>query len=68
MSSEGPAAEALHLPAWDVTGLLYAQHRASIAGVWYIMGGVGFVSAVGIWLYGRSVQQRRAAVARAGTA
>ena len=53
--------EALHLPAWDVTGLLYAQHRASIAGVWYIMGGVGVASALGIWLYGSWIEKRRAA-------
>lgn len=50
--------EALHLPAWDVTHMLYAQHKGSIAMVWYIMGAVGLVSAAGIWLYGRWVTKR----------
>lgn len=55
--------DALHQPAWDVTATLYAQHQASIAGVWYIMGGVGIVSALGIWLYGRWIQKRAVALA-----
>lgn len=41
---------------WEVTADLYAQHHASIGMVWYIMGGVGIVSATGIWLYGRWIQ------------
>ncbi len=51
--------EALHQPAWDVTRLLYQRHQASIAGVWYIMGGVGVASALGIWVYGRWIERRR---------
>jgi proton-dependent oligopeptide transporter, POT family len=53
--------EALHMPAWDVTDMLYQIHHASIAQVWYIMGAVGIVSAVGIWLYGRWIQRTRTA-------
>jgi dipeptide/tripeptide permease len=51
--------EALGQPAWDVTRLLYDRHQSSIASVWYIMGSIGLVSALGIWLYGRWIEKRR---------
>ena len=34
-----------------LTDLMYATHNVGL--VWYIMGGVGIVSALGIWVYGR---------------
>lgn len=52
--------EALGQPAWDVTKILYDRHAGSIASVWYLMGSIGIVSAVGIWLYGRWIEKRRA--------
>ena len=58
--------EALHQPAWDVTRMLYGLHQASIASVWYIMGAVGIVSALGIWLYGRWLQRSAPAPRDAG--
>jgi MFS family permease len=45
--------DALHQPAWDVTRMLYDRHHGSIASVWYIMGSVGVLSALGIWAYGK---------------
>lgn len=45
---------------WTVTHDLYAQHHASIGMVWYIMGGVGVVSAIGIYMYGVWVKRRLA--------
>ena len=58
--------EALGQPPWDVTRILYDRHHASIASVWYIMGAVGIVSALGIWLYGRWIEARRVAGERGG--
>ncbi len=58
--------ETLGQPAWDVTRVLYERHHASIAGVWYILGAVGIVSALGIWLYGRWVQKPRVTPITAG--
>jgi hypothetical protein len=46
--------ETLALPSHDVTALLYAQHNPGI--VWYIMGSIGIVSALGIAWYGRWVK------------
>jgi dipeptide/tripeptide permease len=51
--------EALGQTPWDVTHLLYERHHASIASVWYIMGAVGIVSALGIWGYGQWIESRR---------
>jgi hypothetical protein len=51
--------EVLQQPDWDVTKMLYERHHASIAAVWYIMGGVGIVSALGIWVYGRWLERAR---------
>lgn len=45
---------------WTVTHDLYAQHHASIGMVWYIMGGIGIVSAFGIYMYGVWVKRRLA--------
>lgn len=42
---------------WEVTAGLYAQHGSSIGMVWYIMGGIGIASAIGIWLYGQWIQR-----------
>lgn len=50
--------EALHQDRWEVTGTLYQLHHGSIAQVWYLMGAVGIVSALGIWMYGRWVGAR----------
>jgi hypothetical protein len=52
--------EVLQQPAWDVTKMLYERHHASIASVWYIMGAVGIVSAIGIWVYGRWIERSHA--------
>ena len=49
--------EALHQDRWEVTRTLYDLHHTAIGQVWYIMGAVGIVSAVGIWLYGRWVSR-----------
>jgi proton-dependent oligopeptide transporter, POT family len=53
--------EVLGQAPWDVTKMLYDRHHSSIAGVWYIMGAVGIVSALGIWLYGSWIERRRRA-------
>jgi hypothetical protein len=53
--------EALGQAPWDVTKMLYDRHHASIASVWYIMGAVGVVSALGIWAYGAWIERRRRA-------
>jgi dipeptide/tripeptide permease len=53
--------EVMHQAPWDVTRVLYDQHKSSIALVWYIMGAVGIVSAAGIWLYGRWIARTRPA-------
>ncbi len=50
----------LRQPAHDVTHLLYLRHAHSIGWVWYIMGGVGLLSAIGVWLYGRWLTRMRA--------
>jgi dipeptide/tripeptide permease len=42
---------------WEVTAELYAQHASNIGLVWYIMGGVGIVSAIGIWMYGSWIRR-----------
>jgi hypothetical protein len=42
---------------WEVTAELYAQHASNIGLVWYIMGGVGIVSAIGIFLYGSWIRR-----------
>ena len=39
---------------WDVTAQLYATHDVAI--VWYIMGVVGIISAIGIYVYGRWIR------------
>ena len=39
---------------WDVTAQLYATH--DVAMVWYIMGVVGIISAIGIYVYGRWIR------------
>ncbi|MSP93310.1 MAG: MFS transporter [Myxococcales bacterium] len=44
-------------PAHDVTRLLYDRHEVAIGTVWYIMGAVGVLSAIGIWAYGAQVQK-----------
>ncbi len=49
--------EVLGTDKWTVTHDLYAQHHASIGMVWYIMGGVGIVSAIGIAIYGMWVKK-----------
>lgn len=53
------------LDKWVVTQQLYAAHSQTISLVWYIMGAVGIVSAVGIYMYGRwvvaSIKQQRQA-------
>jgi MFS family permease len=43
------------LDKWDVTHQLYQVHAPTINLVWYIMGAVGVVSAIGIYMYGRWV-------------
>lgn len=40
---------------WEVTRQLHAAHAGTISLVWYIMGAVGVVSALGIYIYGRWV-------------
>lgn len=47
--------ELMAIDKWDVTHQLYAQHSATIGLVWYIMGTIGVVSALGIFMYGRWV-------------
>lgn len=42
-----------HLQPWDLTSQLYATHNPGL--VWYIMAGVGVLSAFGIWWYGQWV-------------
>jgi MFS family permease len=39
---------------WALTHQLYSSHSPGT--VWYIMGGIGVLSAIGIWWYGRWVQ------------
>ncbi len=34
-----------------LSDLLYTSHN--VGAVWYVMGGIGIVSAIGIWIYGR---------------
>ncbi len=46
---------------WTVTQMLYQQHHASVGMVWYIMGAVGIVSAIGIAVYGAWVRKLAAA-------
>jgi hypothetical protein len=55
--------EAMGQPAWDVTKQLYERHQLQIASVWYIMGAIGILSALGIWLYGKWIQRMRATAA-----
>ncbi len=45
----------LHLPPHDVTAQLYATHNPGM--VWYIMGAIGALSAIGIWWYGQWVKK-----------
>ncbi len=45
--------DSLHMPAHDVTAMLYAQHNPGL--VWIIMGAIGVASALGIWWYGKWV-------------
>lgn len=47
------AAEFTHMQPWDLTAQLYQTHTPGV--VWYIMSGVGVLSAFGIWWYGRWV-------------
>lgn len=46
--------DVLHQAPHEVTAQLYATHNPGM--VWYIMGGIGLLSAVGIWWYGRWVK------------
>ncbi|MBI4508848.1 MAG: MFS transporter [Deltaproteobacteria bacterium] len=55
---------------WEVTKLLYQSHAQTVNMVWYIMGLIGVVSALGIYAYGKwivslhrpaSVTERKAA-------
>lgn len=50
----GKLVELLHADKWDVTAQLYAAHDVSM--VWNIMGVVGILSAIGIWVYGRWIR------------
>ena len=50
----GRLCEHLHKAPHDVTAILYASHNPGM--VWYIMGGIGVLSAYGIWWYGRWVK------------
>lgn len=43
-----------HQTPKELTDLLYSTHHVGM--VWYIMGVIGIVSAIGIWLYGRWIQ------------
>ncbi|MFO0761510.1 MAG: MFS transporter [Byssovorax sp.] len=43
--------ELTHLDKWEVTHQLYTTH--SVGMVWYIMAGIGVVSAIGIYAYGQ---------------
>lgn len=52
--------EVLGQDKWTVTHDLYAQHHASIGGLWYIMGGIGVISAIGIYGYGVWMRRRLA--------
>ena len=45
----------LHQSPHDVTAQLYATHNPGM--VWYIMGGIGALSAIGIWWYGQWVKK-----------
>ncbi len=45
----------LHQNPHDVTAQLYATHNPGM--VWYIMGGIGALSAIGIWWYGQWVKK-----------
>lgn len=53
--------EFLHEDRWGLTHKLYQLHQADVAKVWYVMGGLGVVTALGIYLYGRWVARRTAA-------
>lgn len=53
--------EFLHEDRWGLTQKLYQLHQADVAKVWYIMGSVGIVTALGIYLYGRWIGKRAAA-------
>jgi hypothetical protein len=47
--------ELSHLDKWELTHQLYATHN--VGAVWYIMGAVGVLTALGIYVYGRWVAQ-----------
>ena len=34
-----------------LSNFMYTTHNVGV--VWYVLGGVGIVSAIGIWIYGR---------------
>lgn len=63
--AEGKAFDTLvdfmHADKWDVTNELYRAHASSIATPWYLMGAIGIVSAIGIYLYGRWISKRKPA-------
>jgi POT family proton-dependent oligopeptide transporter len=47
------AVDYTHTQPWDLTSQMYATHHVGV--VWYIMAGVGVLSAFGIWWYGQWV-------------
>ncbi len=52
----------LHTEKWALTRELYAAHNPGV--LWYFMGAVGVVSAIGIWWYGTWVAKRARAAAQ----
>ncbi len=50
----GKLVELMKAQPWDVTAELYKLHDVSM--VWNIMGVVGILSAIGIWVYGRWIR------------
>jgi hypothetical protein len=34
-----------------LSDLMYTTHNVGV--VWYVLGGIGIISAIGIWIYGR---------------
>jgi proton-dependent oligopeptide transporter, POT family len=53
--------ELLQQGRWEVTQQLYQLHHESVAKLWYIMGTIGLISAIGIFLYGRWIARMTAA-------